>query len=321
MEIAYVVKKPKDSVKKDICGERIMHPLFLTIESCDEGRQLKQVVFSRLKLGHHLFSRIKFQNGLLVDGVPAHADQRVHAGQIITLILPKDSDSQRIEQAVPLSIAFEDEDLLIIIKPAPLPSQASAHQGTDTLENHVAAHLKSCGPFVYRPVNRLDKGVSGLMVVAKNAYAQQQLQRKLHTMEFIREYLAVVEGVPQQTSGVIDAPIGKIDPKGVKRYITPDGKHSITHYETLQTAGERSLVKLRLETGRTHQIRVHMQHIGCPVVGDFLYGQETAELPGRIALHSHHLECLHPVTMKPLSLTAPLPEELEKLLKETKEHA
>jgi 23S rRNA pseudouridine1911/1915/1917 synthase len=291
-----------------------MHPLILTIESCDEGRQLKQVVFARLKLGRHLFSRIKFQNGLLVDGVPAHANQRVHAGQTITLILPKDSDSQRMPQAVPLSIAFEDEDLLIVIKPAPLPSQASSRQGTDTLENHVAAYLKPCGPFVYRPVNRLDKGVSGLMVIAKNAYAQQRLQRKLHTIEFVREYLAVVEGFPQPASGVIYAPIGKIDPKGVKRCIAHDGKQSVTHYETLQTAGGRSLVKLRLETGRTHQIRVHMQHIGCPVVGDFLYGHETAQLPGRMALHSNHLECLHPVTNQRLSLTAPLPEELAKLL-------
>lgn len=299
----------------------MMRRLSITIEGCDEGRQLKQVVFSRLKLGRHLFSSIKFQNGLLVDGIPAHADQRVRAGQVITLLLAENHETRHLPQAAPLSVAYEDEDLLIVVKPAPLPSQASSRQGTGTLENYVAAYLKSGGPFVYRPVNRLDKGVSGLMVIAKNAYAQQRLQNKLHTPEFIREYLAVAEGVPQPLSGVIDAPIGKIDPKGVKRHIAPDGKPSVTHYETLQTAGERSLVKLRLETGRTHQIRVHMQHIGCPVAGDFLYGHETNELPGRIALHSYHLECLHPVTGERLSYTSPLPEELAKLLIEPKEHA
>ncbi len=292
-----------------------MRSLSITIEICDEGRRLKQVVFARLKLGRRLFSSIKFQNGLLVDGIPTHADQKVHAGQVVTLLLKEDNESQRTPQFVPLSVAYEDEDLLIVIKPAPLPSQASSLQGTDTLENYVAAYLKQSGLFVYRPVNRLDKGVSGLMVIAKNAYAQQRLQQKLHTTEFIREYLAVVEGIPQPPSGVIDAPIGKTGPNSVKRFITPDGKPSVTHYETLQSIAGRSLVKLRLETGRTHQIRVHMQHIGCPVVGDFLYGHESAELPGRIALHSYHLECLHPVTMKPLSLTAPLPEELAILLK------
>ncbi len=314
MEIAYVERKPKEIVKGTV-----MRKLSFTVESQDDGRQLKQVVFARLNPGRRLFSSIKFQNGLLVDGVPTHADQKVHAGQTVTLLLREGSESRRLPQAVPLTIAYEDADLLIVIKPAPLPSQASSHQGTDTLENHVAAHLQSGGPFIYRPVNRLDKGVSGLMVIAKNAYAQQQLQYKLHTPDFVREYLAVVEGIPQPLSGVIDAPIGKIHPNGVKRCITPDGKPSITHYETLQTCNNRSLVKLRLTTGRTHQIRVHMQYLNCPVVGDFLYGRETAELPGRIALHSFHLECLHPVTMKPLSLTVPLPEELEKLMKETKE--
>jgi 23S rRNA pseudouridine1911/1915/1917 synthase len=294
----------------------MMRRLSITVESCDEGRQLKHVVFARLKIGRRLFSSIKFQNGLLLDGVPAHADEKVKAGQVVTLLLMEDTETRRLAQNVPLSIAYEDEDLLIVVKPAPLPSQASSRQGENTLENHVAAYLKQSGPFVYRPVNRLDKGVSGLMAIAKNAYAQQRLQSKLHTAEFIREYLAVVEGVPQPPSGIIDAPIGKIDPKGVKRCVSPDGKPSITYYETLQTCGGRSLVKLRLNTGRTHQIRVHMHYIGCPVVGDFLYGRETAELPGRIALHSCHLECRHPVSGQRLSITAPLPEELQKLMEE-----
>ncbi len=298
-----------------------MRLLSFTVECKDEGRLLKQVVFSRLKPGRRLFSSIKFQNGLLLDGVPAHADQRVRAGQTVTLLLQEASASRRLTQAVPLSIAYEDEDLLIVIKPAPLPSQASSHQGTDTLENYVAAYLQSEGPFVYRPVNRLDKGVSGLMAIAKNAYAQQRLQSQLHTPEFVREYLAVVEGIPQPSSGTIDAPVGKVYPNGVKRCVTPAGKPSVTHYETLKTLHGRSLVQLRLETGRTHQIRVHMQYLNCPVAGDFLYGREMAELPGRMALHSFHLACLHPVTNQRLSLTAPLPEELARLVQETDERA
>ena len=293
-----------------------MRQISFTIDSKDEGRQLKQVVFAQLRIGRRLFSSIKFQNGLLVDGIPTRANQKVRAGQTVTLLLPEGSAAGRLPQSAPLSIAYEDEDLLIIIKPAPLPSQASSHQGTDTLENHVAAHLQSGGPFVYHPVNRLDKGVSGLMAIAKNAYAQQRLQNQLHTPDFIREYLAVVEGIPDPPSGVIDAPISKVNPEGVKRCVSTDGKPSVTHYQTLKTFAGRSLVKLRLETGRTHQIRVHLQFIGCPVVGDFLYGRETSRLPGRIALHSCHLECRHPVTNQRLSVTSPLPEELQSLLED-----
>ncbi len=293
-----------------------MRKLSFAVDPGDDGKLLKQVVFARWKIGRRLFSSIKFQNGLLVDGIPARANQKVRAGQTVTLLMPEDSASSRLPQDAPLSVAYEDEDLLIVVKPAPLPSQASSRQGTDTLENHVAAHLQSGGPFVYRPVNRLDKGVSGLMAIAKNPYAQQRLQIELHTPDFVREYLAVVEGIPEPPSGVIEAPISKISPAGVKRCVSPDGKPSVTHYQTLKTCAGLSLVKLRLETGRTHQIRVHLQSIGCPVMGDFLYGRETSRLPGRIALHSFHLECLHPVTNQRLSLTSPLPEELARLMEE-----
>ncbi len=293
-----------------------MRRLSIMIEPGDEGRQLKQAVFAHLKLGRHLFSRIKFQNGLLLDGVPTHADQRVRAGQTVTLLLPEGDESRRMPQNAPLSIAYEDEDLLIVDKPAPLPSQASSRQGENTLENYVAAHLMPSGPFVYRPVNRLDKGVSGLMVIAKNAYAQQRLQSQLHTPNFVREYMAVAEGILEPLSGTVDAPIGKVQPDGVKRCVDPNGKQSVTHYETLRTGNGRSLIRLRLQTGRTHQIRVHMQYLNCPIVGDLLYGQESNELPGRIALHSCHLSCVHPVTGELLSLVSPLPPEIHNLLEQ-----
>ncbi len=291
-----------------------MRSLTFTVEDIDAGKTLKQAVFARLRTGRHLFSRVKFQNGLLLDGIPTHADKRVQKGQIVTLLLPEDGQLRRTPQAIPLDIVYEDEDLLIVVKPAPLPGQASARQGMDTLENRVAAHLGVDGSFVYRPVNRLDKGVSGLMAIAKNAYAQQRLQAQLHTPTFVREYLAVTDGTPNPPMGIIDAPIGKVSPQGVKRCISPEGKPSRTHYETLQIMGGHSLLKLRLETGRTHQIRVHLQSIGCPIIGDFLYGQESPNLPGRLALHSCSLACLHPVTGALLSLSSPLPEELSLLL-------
>lgn len=167
--------------------------------------------------------------------------------------------------------------------------------------------------FVYRPVNRLDKGTSGLMVVAKSAHSQQLMQKMLHTDLFVRSYLAIVCGTPKEPCGVIDLPIAKADGSTVKRIISDAGKPSCTHYQVLQR-GERSLVALTLHTGRTHQIRVHMSAIGCPVFGDFLYGEESPLLPGRFALHSHTISLQHPISHEQLQITSPLPEELSRLL-------
>ena len=202
----------------------------------------------------------------------------------------------------------------MIDKPAPLASQSSALHPDDTLENALYAHLRCPADFVYRPVNRLDKGTSGLMIVAKDAHIQHRLQALLHTPKFIRTYQAVVEGCPDDDCGVIDAPIGKEDAASIRRIVTASGKPSVTHYRVLKRGKTRTLVELTLETGRTHQIRVHMASIGCPVVGDFLYGTEIPQLPGRFALHASALTLHHPMTGDWLSLTSPLPASLATLL-------
>ena len=165
----------------------------------------------------------------------------------------------------------------------------------------------------FRPVNRLDKGTSGLMVCAGNAYAQQRLQKLLHTDRFVRRYLAVTEG-EWAGKGVIDRPIRKESETSVRRVTALDGKPSVTHYETLASGSGRTLVRLTLETGRTHQIRVHLSALGHPVTGDYLYGEACADLPGRFALHSAELSFVHPVTGEVLSFESPLPTELHRLL-------
>lgn len=163
-------------------------------------------------------------------------------------------------------------------------------------------------------MNRLDRSTSGLMCVAKHAYAQERLKVQLHTQQFRRVYLALCDGALVPEQGVIQAPIGRMEGSVLKREVRPDGAHAVTHYRRLWSDGIRSLVQLELETGRTHQIRVHLSHLGFPLTGDFLYGTEQPELILRTALHSCYLSLQHPVTGTMLSYFAPLPQDMAVLV-------
>ena len=170
--------------------------------------------------------------------------------------------------------------------------------------------------FVFHPVNRLDKGTTGLMVVAKSGYIHDRLRYALHTERFCREYRAVCIGCPDPKSGTIDAPIGRDPNSVVGRCVRPDGVRAVTHYEVLGRSNGLSLLRLRPETGRTHQLRVHMASIGCPLAGDWLYGEEDPDLIPRPALHAYALDLDHPVTGEHLSLTAPIPADMARLAPE-----
>ena len=292
-----------------------MRSLTLTVAPEDDGRLIGRVARGRLGVSARQLTRAKFANLLLLDGESVHADHPVRAGQAITVVI---TDEAPAFEARPeyegVNIVFEDEDIYVVDKPAPLATQSSPKQPDNTLENRLAGYFGDSS-FVFRPVNRLDKGTSGLMAAAKNAHAQMLLAKQLHTPEFAREYLAVTEGVPFPEAGKIDLPIGKMDGATVRREIRPDGKPSVTHYEVIFQAHRLALVRLLLETGRTHQIRVHMAAIGCPVYGDFLYGVERPDaLNERFALHSAKMRFLHPLSGKELTFSSPLPPALSRLV-------
>jgi len=280
------------------------------ITPADDGRLVKHIAKGRMGLSHRQFTSAKFrENGVTLDGCRALASDVVRQGQTLVVRLREDGSSHAHVDK-PVDIVFEDDDLFVVNKPAPLPTQSSERQTGDTLE---ARMLPLLNGRAFRPTNRLDKGTSGLMLVAKHPLSQALLQKQLHTPCFVREYLAVVEGVPSPAEGVVDAPIGKADGATVRREVRPDGKEARTHYRVLETHGALSLVRLRLETGRTHQIRVHMAHLGCPVYGDFLYGVERGDLPGRFALHSAFVSFVHPLFGQTLCFEQPLPSELRAL--------
>jgi len=284
------------------------------ITALEDGRKLRDILRQVMKVSYSAMKSAKWDGRITLDGVPAPVDSIVREGQIAA-IRWKDAPAYTLRPyTLPLNIPYEDEHLFVIDKPAPLASQSSANHPDDALENALYAHLGCPADFVYRPVNRLDKGTSGLMIVARTPHSQNRLQMLLHSPDFRRVYLAVVEGHLPDKQGMIDAPIGKEETASIRRIVTETGKPSVTHYKVLAEKGGRSLVRLELQTGRTHQIRVHMSHMGCPVAGDFLYGSELPELPGRFALHSHELYLVHPLTGESLQITSPLPQELTSLL-------
>ena len=289
-----------------------MRILEFLITEKEKGRTVKSIARQELHVSYSQFSSLKFKGGVLVDGRIARADERLLPGQKVMLLL-QDEGAAPIPYDLPLSIPYQDEDYLIVDKPAPLPSLSSVHQQANTLENALYAHLGCPKDFVYRPVNRLDKGTSGLMAIARNAHAQQLLQKMLHTDGFIREYLALCEGEMASVSGVIDLPI--LDPeKGVKRIIDAAGRPARTHYRVEMIKSGKTLLRLRLETGRTHQIRVHLAALGHPIAGDFLYGREHPALPGRFALHSCMIRFRHPISENEINVNSSLPEEILALM-------
>lgn len=197
--------------------------------------RLRDVLRRVMGVSYTAMKSAKWNGGITVDGVVTPVDAFVRAGQVVAIRFRENAPVYAVKPYdLPLTIAHEDDWLFVIDKPAPLASQSSALHPDDTLENALYAHLRCPTDFVYRPVNRLDKGTSGLMIVAKDAHIQHRLQALLHTPEFIRTYQAVVEGCPDDDCGVIDAPIGKEDAASIRRIVTASGKPSVTHYRVLK---------------------------------------------------------------------------------------
>ena len=277
----------------------------------EEGYSGNVKHYARFVMGisSNLLKRIKMNDGIRVNGKSEYVIKELKAGDILTLVVENGSSSKNVyAKAGEINIVYEDEDILVLNKQAPLPVHPSKGHVDDSLANRVTAYFAAKGQsYTTRIVTRLDSGTSGLMVFAKHALAHDRLQKQLHN-GFIRKYLAIVEGVPPE-SGEINAPIAREEGPSIRRIISPEGQSAETCFETLNSGNGRALVSLLLKTGRTHQIRVHMAHIGHPLVGDFLYGTESGEI-ARAALHSCFMEFLHPITGERMSFSCPLPPDM-----------
>lgn len=283
-----------------------------TVEEEFDGCRADTTLRQKLCISGSLLKDLKkYEDGILLDGKHIRTIDAVSAGKTLTVNI-HDTISENIEaQDIPLDVVYEDEDILIVNKPPHMPVHPSMGHFIGTLANAVMYHYAQNGEqHMFRAVNRLDGDTSGVMCIAKNAYSHALLGETLHTKGFERRYTAIVEGIPAQDKvwHTIDAPIARID--FMKRAVREDGQHAVTHYRVLDTFDKWSLVELRLETGRTHQIRVHISHIGHPLLGDWLYGTENKELFARHALHSSYLRLIHPVTKTEMEFSAPPAEDM-----------
>lgn len=281
-----------------------------------DGATVRHILRSQLHFSSHAISRLtRAETGILVDGVRARTVDILRTGDVLTV---ETGDHRPPKTAVvpgdwPLPVVWEDGHLLVVNKPAGMTAHASNFlPDTPTVAGALA--WTRGADFVFHPVNRLDKGTTGLMVIAKSGYVHDLLRRSLHTDRFRREYRGICVGCPKAERGTIDAPIGRDETSTVRRRIRSDGSPAVSHYQVLERRGRLSLVKLVPETGRTHQLRLHMASIGCPLAGDWLYGTEDPALIARPALHSWHLRLVHPVTGEVLALRSELPEDMRNLL-------
>lgn len=268
---------------------------------------LRKKGFSR-----HILSSMKADKEALTrNGQRIGGREHLLAGDHFRVRLLETVDSDGIVPvSMPLSILYEDEDILVINKPADMPVHPSIGNYTNTLANGVTAYLDAKGEHSpFRCINRLDRDTSGALILAKNAFSAAVLSTQMRNRQIRRTYLAVVEGITPP-NGTISAPISRVDDSVIERHVDfLRGEPAVTHYERLEVKNEHSLLEIHLETGRTHQIRVHMGYIGHPLPADYLYHPEY-DCFKRQPLHSLQLEFRHPVTDKSMCLLAPVPEDM-----------
>lgn len=277
--------------------------------------RLLHILKSSMKLSTRLINRLKACQGLLVNGIPMRTIDPVKPGDLVTVRLEEDETHYTTAEEIPITILHEDDWFLALNKPAGMPVHPSAGHASGTLSNAVQWHYQKLGRAIKtRPVNRLDRDTSGVTLFAKHSHAQDQLIRLMKTQQVHKEYLGLVEGLLSPECGTIDLPIMRKPGSVMERIIHPEGDPSVTHYETLLDREGYSLVRFILETGRTHQIRIHTKAMGHPLLGDWLYAYGPSPLITRQALHSHKLRFLHPATGEILEIVAPVPADMLALI-------
>jgi 23S rRNA pseudouridine1911/1915/1917 synthase len=317
-----------------------------TVDSEVSGKNVKHILKTKMKLSERLIKKLKYQGKILCNHKPVLINYVVSQDDTIEVDLDvEEGDESVTPQNIPIDIIYEDESLIAINKKPGFLVHPTSLQPDGTLANALSYYLQSKGAVKkVRPVIRLDKDTSGIIIFAKDSFSQNFLVKQMNQKSFIKEYIGVVHGIVTPEAGVIDMPIARMPGSIIKRQISPDGSPSVTHYNVIEYLNNATVLKFRLETGRTHQIRVHCQAIGHSLIGDTLYpplpdcetkdillssdandtcisGNNTeisrnnsyfhmSEIIDRQALHSFRVEFVHPYSGKTLELIAPIPDDI-----------
>ena len=296
-----------------------MEEFSFTVSHGESGIRLDRFLEGRLPLTRSQIKRLVDAGCVLADGrVVPKAGFKIAAGQKILVRIPDPEPSELVPWDADLTVYYEDEHLAVVEKPAGVPVHPAAGHLQDTLCNMLIAKFPTLSTLggEERPgiVHRLDKDTSGILVVAKDERTHRLLSDMLQSRSIIKIYFAVCHGVPRFKEGLIDAPIGRHPVDRKRMAVVEGGREALTRYLVLDSVENASLLAVRILTGRTHQIRVHLHHMGNPVLGDPLYGKKGRDLIGRQALHAAYLEFDHPVTGERISVFSPPPEDMRGLL-------
>ncbi len=276
---------------------------------------IKEVLKTKFEISDRLLTKLKKNNLIFLNNSIANIKSPVNSNDIIEISLNYNEDNTNIVPTkMSLEILFEDDYLLIINKPAGYPIHPSMLHFEDSISNGVKYYFNSINLHKkIRPVNRLDKDTSGVVIFAKNEYIQECLVKQMKNGQFLKEYIAICEGTLPNNCGTINAPISRKEGSIIERCVNNSGDVAITHYSVIKACDKFSVVNLILETGRTHQIRVHTAYIGNPIIGDTLYGN-SSDLINRQALHSYKTSFIHPISKKKMVIIAPLYDDMKKII-------
>lgn len=275
------------------------------------GKEIKYILRNHIGLSASIIKQLKkSEKGIMLNGERVFVDKCVKNGDELVISIADSASESIVPVNIPLDILYEDDEVLVVNKSGTMPTHPSQNHYSDTLANGIMYYFRNVD-FTFRAITRLDRETSGIVVIAKNPLSAQILGNQMKNKEIQKEYIAIVNGVPNPKNGVINAPIKRKEESLILRCVAPDGKKSITEYSVEKEHKGFSLVKLTPETGRTHQLRVHMSYMNTPIYGDDLYG--APQKNERIRLHCRRVSFLHPVSNESITVEASLPLDMEKL--------
>ncbi|EHJ01999.1 pseudouridine synthase, RluA family [Clostridium sp. DL-VIII] len=293
------------------------------VENIEEGTKIREYLKKELGLSTRLIRSASIDKRIFVNNEVVKMNRILSSGETIKIDLAKDESQDIAPEKMDIDIVYEDEDILVVNKKPFMVVHPTKSYQSGTLANGVINYFMESGQnCIVRLVSRLDMNTSGLIIIAKNQFSHGMLSKEMSDNKVEKRYLAIVHGCMKEKQGTIDLPIYKPEgiENGIKRIIDERGQRSITHYKVVEEFSNSSLVECKLETGRTHQIRVHLSHLGHPIYGDVLYGygEEEEDLIKRQALHAYGLSFNSPRSGESLSLRAELPDDMKELIKNLK---